>query len=71
MRPPDSTAFPSTIQSSLGMDLRTYIATAAMQGLTTNTGFMKVDDTERVSGLIARLSVTLADALIAELNKDA
>lgn len=59
-----------------GLTLRQYIATAAMQGLCANKCIseqislteLKAKD---VSGLIAESSVSMADALIAELKKEA
>lgn len=49
------------------MDIRTYIATAAMQGMLSACN--GVDSTSQSQEWIAKISVTQADALIAELQK--
>jgi len=56
-----------------GMTLRTYIATAAMQGLLADhkDHSDEVADGETCPQTTARLSVEHADALIAELSKPA
>ena len=49
---------------STGMDLRTYIATAALQGIIVAPGMTGTSPEER-----AEYALLHADALIAELNK--
>ena len=46
----------------IGMDLRTYIATAALQGLASNEPYLK-------DNYAAQKAVVMADQLIAELGK--
>lgn len=53
-----------TQRSNLGIDLRTYLAGMAMQGLM-STDFLKNDS----FGNAAKECIYMADALIEELNK--
>ena len=58
-----------------GMDLRTYLAGQAMQGILAHSNMSFVDDAGRETKVIkpetvARFSVRMADALIEELNKE-
>lgn len=73
-KPNDGPAFPMQVIASpnseiqYGMSLRAYIATAALQGLLGN-GSLKWDQ-DKVCSTYSDASVKLADALIAELNKE-
>lgn len=62
---PHAPAFPSLetpeIRSSTGLSVRAYIATRAMERLVAGNSYD--------SATLARYSVEIADALIAELNK--
>lgn len=63
---PHAPAFPSpltteTPRSSTGLSVRAYIATRAMERLVAGNSYD--------SATLARYSVEIADALIAELNK--
>jgi hypothetical protein len=60
-------AFPSNGHHHLhrpGMSLRAYFAGQALSGILANTTAVDLSE-----GSVAKASVTLADALIAELNK--
>lgn len=63
---PHAPAFPSLetpeIRSSTGLSVRAYIATRAMERLLADTAGWKV-------ARLVEVSVSIADALIAELNK--
>lgn len=59
----NDSAFPDDCNE--GMDLRTYIATKLMAGLVSNQNTMP----ETTNDALAKASCSLADALIAELNK--
>ena len=67
---PHAPAFPSpltteTSRSSTGLSVRAYIATRAMERLLADTAVAWKP------GSLAKCSVSIADALIAELNKPA
>jgi hypothetical protein len=58
---------------SYGIDLRTYIATACLQGLLANSAFVntmakEAGSTPRAYQGMAKVAAMGADALIAELN---
>lgn len=60
-------AFPTNPTDDVfGMDIRTYLAAKAMQGIVVSDTWITESDCPE----IARRSVLLADALIAELSKE-
>lgn len=63
-KPDGGLAFPSPTHR--GMNLRTWLAGRAMQGITSRTEGMIVGN----YAAIAEMAVKLADALIAELQED-
>ncbi len=61
---PTAAAFPLPLNAPHGgMSIRTYIATAALQGL------LAADNNTRSIAVEAELAVQAADALIARLNR--
>jgi len=75
---PNQPAFPFNTKQDpefSGMDLRTYIATACLQGLLANSSFVSSMAKEAGSTTVAyrgmaKVAAMGADALIAELNKE-
>jgi len=65
---------PQKLEPIMGMDLRDYIATNAMQGMLSNPEFLQVVTKEEVNGSdcasrVAKVSYKYADAMMKEREK--